>query len=272
MKFIAKFVLTVIFIPVFLIFLLAVNLRFQLLTPSFWENSFGSNDIYSKLSLSINKNLLSQTIAEGGSVGDVKILTDLLSPENLKDVINTNIINVLQYANGKAKEITVYLPVKKIPVTLLSGNFTNISEGMNLNDFLKEFNISGISASQIQSVSRLGLGSWIFLVSTFLIIILLLFLLYILVKNGKRLIAPGLALVISGITAFIIRGIITIIQIDWVKALTVSPNTGNLLTGIIVPPIIQGVLKTWSSFAALAIILGLILFFIKKPLYNSKSK
>jgi hypothetical protein len=272
MKFIAKFVLTVIFIPVFLIFLLAVNLRFQLLTPSYWEGIFSLSGTYSELSSAVNKNLVFQTVAQGGSASDVKILTDLLSPENLKDVINTNIINVLQYANGKAKEITVYLPVEKIPATLISGSFTNISERMSLTDFLKEFNISGISASQIQSVSRLGLGSWIFLVSTVLLMFLLLYLLYLLVKGGKRLIAPGLALVISGTTAFLIRGVIVVIEADWVKALTISANTGNLFIGIIVPPVIQGVLKIWLSFAAGAIVLGVILFFIKKPLYNSKSK
>jgi hypothetical protein len=143
---------------------------------------------------------------------------------------------------------------------------------MSLTDFLKEFNISGISASQIQSVSRLGLGSWIFLVSTVLLMFLLLYLLYLLVKGGKRLIAPGLALVISGTTAFLIRGVIVVIEADWVKALTISANTGNLFIGIIVPPVIQGVLKIWLSFAAGVIVLGVILFFIKKPLYNSKSK
>jgi hypothetical protein len=272
MKFIAKFILTVIFIPVFLAFLFAVNLRFQLLTPLYWEDIFSLSGTYSELSSSVSKSLVSQTVAQGGSAGDVKILTDLLSPENLKDVINTNIINVLQYANGKAKEITVYLPIEKIPVTLVPGNFTNISERMSLTDFLKEFNISGISASQIQSVSRLGLGSWIFLTSTVLVMFLLLYLLYLLVKSGKHLVAPGLALVISGITAFLIRGIIVVIENDWVKALVTSANTGNLLIGIIVPPVIQGVLKIWSSFAAGAIVLGVILFFIKKPLYNSKSK
>lgn len=272
MKFIAKCVLTVIFIPIFLIFLLAVNLRFQLLTPSYWGEIFSLSGTYSELSSALNKSLVSQTVAQGGNANDVKILTDLLSSENLKDVINTNIINVLQYANGKAKEITVYLPVNKIPVTLLSGNFTNISERMGLTDFLKEFNISGISSSQIQSVSRLGFGSSLFLVFTILIMFLLLYLLYLCVGSGKRLIAPGLALIISGTSAFLIRGIILVIEVGWVKALTVSPNTGNLLVGIIIPPVIQSVLEIWSSFAAGAIVLGTILFFIKKSRYNSKSK
>jgi hypothetical protein len=272
MKFIAKFVLTVIFIPVFLIFLLAVNLRFQLLTPSYWQGIFSLNGTYSELSSAVSKSLVSQTVAQGGVAGDVKILTDLLSSENLKDVINTNISNVLQYANGKAKEITVYLPVNKIPVALIPGNFTNISQRMSLTDFLKEFNISGISTSQIQAISRLGLESWIILFSSVLLMLLLLYLLYLLVSRGKRLIAPGLALVISGTLALLIHWIIMVIQTDWVKALVTSANTGNILIGIIVPPVIQGVLKIWSSVAFGVIILGIILFFIKKPLYNSKSK
>src|SRR4030043_2439922 len=75
MKFLIKLLLVILYVPVFLIFIFAVNLRFQLLTPSFWDKSFSSESTYSKLSVSINKNLESQTKAEGGTKGAVRILT-----------------------------------------------------------------------------------------------------------------------------------------------------------------------------------------------------
>jgi hypothetical protein len=270
MKFIAKLILTIIFIPVFLIFIFAVNLRFQFLLPSFWQNTFNANGTYSKLSVSISKNLISQTVASGGNAGDVKILTDLISADNLKDIIDRNINNFLQYANGKAAEIIVYLPVSKIPAALLSENFGNVSEQMSLTDFLKEFNISGISAAQIQFVSYLGIGSWIFLIVSTLLTVLLLYILYRSEEPGVRLIAPGTALVISGVIALLAGSIGTIVRTSWSEQLAGSSNIGDSFLGIIVPPVIQGVLGVWFSFAIAAVILGVILFFMKRPLYNKR--
>lgn len=247
MKIIAKLILTIIFIPVFLIFLFTINLRFQLLTPSFWEKTFNSEDTYSKLSLAISKNLESRTVAEGGKASDIKILTDLVTPEYLKDTISKNISSILQYANGKANE--------------------KITEQINLTELLKEFNVTGISESQIQMVSRVGIGSWLFLVIMCLLSFLVLYLLYLLTNSGKRLVAPGVALVISGVIALLVTGAGTIIRINWTKDLINTSNLGNSLIGIIAPPIILRILTVWLSCAAVAIILGVVLFFIKKP-YN----
>ena len=135
---------------------------------------------------------------EGGKVGDIQILTDLITPENLQDLIGKNINNVLQFANGKAGELIVYVPVNKIPKQLLSKSFGDMKEQMKLTDLLTEFNVSGISPSQIQMISRVGAGAWLFLIVTCLVSILVLYLLYILVVSGKRLVAPGVSLILGG--------------------------------------------------------------------------
>lgn len=268
MKFFVRTILVIIYIPIFLIFLFAVNLRFQLLTPSFWDKTFSSGDTYSKLSESINKNLESQTIAEGGRASDVKILTDLITPENVKDAISRNINNVLQYANGKTKELTVYIPVNKIPETLLSKNLNKVKTEMSLTALLKEFNVSGISASQIQLISRVGSVSWLVFITTSLLMVLLFYLLYISVGFGKRLVAPGMALIISGIVALFVVGAGTVIQINWAKDLAGSPNMGDSIIRMVVPPIIQSVLRVWLYSAVVVLILGFALVFVKKSEYN----
>ena len=272
MKLIAKLILTIIFIPAFLIFILAVNLRFQLLASSFWENTFEMGDVYSKLSISINKNLESQTIAEGGKASDVKILTDLITPENLKDTIGKNINNILLYANGEVNEITVYVPVNKIPKSLLSVNFGKVTEQMSLTELLKEFNISGVSPAQIQMISRVGNGAWFLLILAILVSALLLLLLYLLVDFGKRLTAPGVALILVGVIASLATLSGTIIQTNWTKDFSVSRNMGDAIIGIVVPPVIQNVLRTWLLLASAAIVLGIVLLFLKKPYINKSNK
>lgn len=265
MKIVAKIFLTIVFIPIFILFLFSVNLRFQFLVPSFWQKGFESHYTYSKLASSISKSLESQTIAEGGRASDVEILTDLVSAENLKDVVSKNISNVLQYANGRSDEIIVYIPVSKIPKALLSKNFTVIKEQMKLTDLLKEFNMTGIPSSQVHLISKAGIFSWIFFGITSILLILLMYLLYRLVDSGKRLVAPGVALVLSGLSASIIAASGTIIRINWDKDLAVSANLGDSIIGIVAPPIIQGIFSAWSIFAVGTIVIGSVLFFVKKP-------
>lgn len=268
MKFVLKLILTILFVPLFLILLIVVTARFQLLAPSFWENAFNANDTYSQLSVSINKNLVAQTIAEGGTGSDIRIFTDLISPENLKDVIDKNIVNVLTYANGKAKEIIVYLPINKIPKSLLSINFNKVTDQTPLPNLLKEFNVSGISPAQIQLISRAGFVVWVFLIVSIILPVLLLYLLYLLIDSGKRLVAPGLALVLAGVVTTAAYVIGTVIRINWTKDLAGSVNTGDSIIGILAPPILGAVVKVWLLYAISAMILGIILFFIKKPRYN----
>jgi len=270
MKFVFKFILTTLFIPLFLLFLAGITVRFQFLEASFWENAFSTNDTYSKLSVSVSRSLESKTIAEGGKSSDIKILTDLISPENLKDVIDKNIINILQYADGRADEFNVYVPVSKIPKSLLSKSFDKVTEQMSLVALLKEFNVSGVSVAQIQTISHIGFGSWVFLTIATLLLFLLLYLLFLCTNRGKRLIAPGLALIISGISVLLVTALGIIIQISWTKDLVGSSNLGDSLIGAVVPPIIQDVLRMWLSFAVVAIILGVALLFLIRPVYNRR--
>jgi hypothetical protein len=272
MHFVLKIILTIIFVPLFLILLIAVTFRFQFLVPTFWENTFSTSNTYSNLAVSINKNLVAQTISEGGSRSDVNILTDLITPENLKDVINKNIVNVLSFANGSAKEITVYVPINKIPKSLLTKNFGSISDQMSLTTLLKEFNVSGITPAEIQMVSRLGVIAWAFLITFTTLSVLVLYCLYLLVDQTKRLIAPGVALILAGVAGMVTYLLGTVIRINWTKDLAGSTNTGDSIIGTVAPPVIGAVVRVWLIYAITLIILGIVLFFIKKPGYNKGRK
>jgi hypothetical protein len=220
------------------------------------------------LSKSINTNLESGAVAEGGEVGDVEIFTDLITPENIKDLIDRNIINTLAYANRKANQIIVYIPVSKIPNSLLSNNLDKVTEQISLPDLLKEFNVSGITQEMIERVSYFGIWAWMLFVSTVIISVLLIFLMYLLTSAGKRLLVPGIALVLSGATTLAVVFLGKAILSAWINGISDSQNLGSSIIKIIIPPIIFEVLVTWSIYAVMALIFGVILFFIKKQEYN----
>jgi hypothetical protein len=270
MKLIAKIFLTILFVPLFLILVLGITLKFQILKPAFWENAFKSKNTYSNLSAVVSKSLRSQVIAEGGREGDVKILTDLISPDNLKDVINKNIFNILEFANGKVTEMVIYVPVNKIPKSLLPKSLGKITEQMSLTDLLQEFNVQGVDATQIQMFHSTGLMVSVFLVITTFLLSLLLFLLYVLTNPEKRLIAHGVSFIISGVIISIITALGTVIRINWTKDLAGSSNLGNALIGVITPPIMEGVIGLWQTLAIISIISGIVLLFLKKPLGRKK--
>ena len=79
------------------------------------------------------------------------------------------------------------------------------------------------------------------------------------------MVAPGIALIISGTIALLTVRAGTVMRINMEKDFAERTNLGDSITGIISPPIIQAVLSLWLYFAATAIILGFVLFFVKKP-------
>jgi len=266
MKFIAKLILVIIFIPSFLLFILSLNFRLQFLSATFWQSNFNTNNIYSKLSLSISKDLESQTIAGGGRASDVEPLTDLVTPENIKDVVGKNIVNILNYANGKSTDFFVYIPVSKIPKPLLSKNFAGLKEQTKLSDLVKEYNVEGISLTQIQAISRFGVIAWMALAITLLFLTLLFYCIYLLVVPGKQLVAPGLAFILSGIMIYLFSSIGNAVQMSLANDLSSSQSLGDSIIKIVTPSIIRGFLSVWTLSAILATVLGVILLFFKKPI------
>jgi hypothetical protein len=265
MKFIIKLLLSMLFIPIFLVFLLAVTFRFQLLDFSFWQRSFSEGNTYANLSASLRSYIEEKVTAERGSRSDVGVFTDLVSPENLKDVIDKNLAAVLQYMNGESREIVVYVPLDKIPRQFLPQNLGKISQKMPLRDFLREFNMEGPSPSQEAILSSLGRVSWCLLASVAILAVGILILLFLLVEPGEKLLAPGVALNISG-AVVIVGGIIGRVFLTGLGgSLLKQPNLAQQMVGSLVPPIALGIVHLWMYFGVFTLLLGLVLFFIKKP-------
>jgi len=230
MKTVGKIVLIILFVPLFLSFLVATSAKFQFLNFDFWNGVINKQGFYEQLV---------STLKKGAQQKDADIT---------KSVLEENLKNFLDFANGKENKLFVSIP-KGLPIAsgrVSIDELTTISPGAS----------SLVDPFTLIQISRIGLyatSSWIVSLAFTLVI---LFLLYALTDAGKRFISLGVALVIGGIFPFLLIGSLTVIRINW---------TGDALLGTIAPPILQDMTKLWMYIAAGVIILGIILFFFKKP-------
>jgi hypothetical protein len=269
-KFIAKVLLVILTIPIFIVLVLSVNIRFQFMSPVFWLGSFEKADVYSQISANIKSRLDSKVVADGGSISDIEVLSNLVSAASLKTFVEDNISSILTYANGHSKEIIVSmpLPTKTLPVNLDFQEVGSLTEKLTLTEFVKEYNISGFNESDIARISKFGIWSWELLVLSFAVFVLVFVLMYLLVDSKKRMVVPGIALAISGLVAMAIyfMGELTssTLSVDFVG----TTNLGSALLAILAPPLIQNTIHIWIWFGISSIVLGISLIFIKKPAYN----
>lgn len=263
MRFTANFFLITLFIAFFVIGLFSATSKFQLLVPRFWQKTLESQGIYPKVAAILKSDIETQIAKEGGSKSDIKVITDLITPENVGDFVSKNLEHILNYANAKARTLMVYIPIDKIPKGLIPKNIAGISEEMPLLTLLAKFNFKDITQDQIQWISIVGkTNDYLFILSISLCFITLVFL-FLLVGQGKRLIGPGIAFLVSGLIA---------LGLAFVSS---RPHVGegdivNNLIGVLAPPILAQISRIWMLAGIGAVVMGVILFLVKRPQYNVK--
>ncbi len=260
MKVFLKIVLSVLFVAISLVFAISATFRFQILNTNYWKQGFETNGTYSVLVSVIQSDLVDQVTSQGGKVGDVHILTDLVTEDNLKNLIDRNLENSLDFINGKTSEMNVYIPFNRLPQSLLPGKLVRDSEEIGFQELLKEYGIAPVTTSQIEKVRTISpVVNIVFLLSLCVLVIILM-LLFKLVEKGRRLAAPAWALVFSGVTILIASRLIDIVKSNLGGGMTLA----KVIIGVVAPPILSGIAKAWSLGAVTLILIGIILFFIKK--------
>lgn len=270
MKIIFKIFLTILFVLFSLILALSITFRFQLLNPNFWKNNFNTNGTYLSLSTIIKNNLEEQVSIGGGIKSDAGVLTNLVTPANLKNVITNNIDNLLGYVNGDRKEILVYIPVDKIPLEILNIGNNKISKQMKLRDVLAEFNIEGISVSQIDQIKNFGSFVNISLLLSLIFDLIIIFVFVKLTDSDKKITSMGVAFVLTGVIILIVSGVTEIVNNITTQNISMVQNLAAKISGIITSPILKQVIKLWTIEGVILFAIGILFFIIKKPYNQSK--
>lgn len=144
----------------------------------------------------------------------------------------------------------------------------SFSKEMPVQNFFDEYNVTGINKNDLTFISKIGLLSWIFTVLIYTLLISLLAGMYVLTSEGKRLISPAISFVVAGvfITGMFFAGRFSANLL--IEKYISSSNIGTQIISIIVPPVIINTTQIWIWFGLSALLLGVVLFFIRKPAKN----
>jgi len=268
MRLVASMFLVIFFILIFLVGLFAATFKFQLLDYDFWKVAFERHSVYQSLAISSKNFLESQVGKEGGSKNDAKVLTDLITTENVKDFVGKNIQNILSFVNGRTPQIIVYIPVNIIPKNLLPKNLSGIQSEILLQDLLTKFNYKDYQNLPLRELGRLGWSATFVFMGLVSLLLIILILLTLLVQEGSRLTAPGIAVFLSGFLTFILSKIGGSFKTMSSGSLPSSSSFAGVLAGNLLPPLIKEFMKTWSAVGLTLVATGLVLFFVRKPRYN----
>jgi hypothetical protein len=269
MKILGQIFLVMFFIILFFVGLLSATLKFQLLNYNFWTTTFQKNNVYQNLATVSKSAFESQITVQGGSKNDITTLTDLITPENAKDVINNNLSNFLNFANGKAPQLNVYLPIDKISKNLIPVSIIGLKSEMPLTDLLAKFNFQDSQNLPLQSISRLGEYSSYIFAGALILFVATIVSLILLVKMGKRFISLGISFLLTGgLTLFItavIESLNTMLSLDLIS----KTSLARVVAGAILPSVITEITTVWHTLGLVSLFIGLVLFFIRKPSYNN---
>lgn len=268
MKILAKILLITLFVPLSLAVILVTTVKLQLLDTNFWKDTFKENYVYSNLSVILKTGVNKQTEKGGGKPSDLEVLTDVITPDIIEDSISRNLDNFLGFANGKKKELLVYLPINKIPKELAPKSVALSSEEMPLTTLLSKFNINLGQDIPVSQFAYTGLATTYLIMGFSALSILCLFLLFVLTEKEKRFITPGLALIITSLIllgtvlfGYIIRGSMLT---DWVNGIEPS----QIILSTFAPYVLERILKLWTIIGIVILIIGIILSFVRKPSYT----
>lgn len=270
MKVAAQVLLVIFFIILFFVGLASASFKFQLLDYGFWKNTFEKHNVYQNLAVVSKNSFESQIAKEGGNKNDVKILTDLITPENAKNTVEKNLYNFLSFVNGKSNQLNVYLPVDRVPANLLPKNITGDKTIMPITDFLAKFNFQNSQSLPLKELSQTGMVGYYLFIVTASLFLLILILLILLVEKGARFIALGIAFALSGATTYLLVNVISNVNMVLSKELISNTSITTVIAGTMLPPVIGEIVSTWQIVGIILFLIGLVLFFVRKPGYNKK--
>ncbi len=269
MKIVAQILLIIFFVILFFAGLISSTLKFQLLDYNFWKTTFQKHNVYQNLADVSKISFESQINKGGGSGSDVKFFTDLITTENVKDLVDKNLKNCLDFANGDATQINVYIPIDKVPKNLLPKNIAGIKSEMTLSDLLTKFNFQDWQNLPIQNLYNIGRYIFYFFAVVLFLFLLVIASLILLVEKGSRFIGLGIAFILSSGLTFLFALLITNLNTTLSKGLLGNSSNTLIVLGTIFSPVITEIISVWKILSLIMLILGFALFFVKKPTYNN---
>lgn len=265
MRSVIQIFLVISFIGLFFVGLISATLKFGILNNNFWQKTFEKHAVYQDLATVFRSSFEEQVGEEGGNVEDVKLISNLMTEENTKDIVDKNIKNILGFVNGKENQINIYLPLSKIQSDLLPQNIAKLGNEIPLTQLLTKLNFQDLQNIKLERFSRLGETNSYLLIGTLCFFSIVSILIFFLTKSGSRFIAPAAAFILSGGITFLLA----ILSLDAVHILSndlmLRPSVAAVAVATVLPPTVIEIVYIWKIISLLFLLIGVVLFFVKKP-------
>lgn len=111
-----KIVSVFFFTLVFLLALIVGTLRLEVLNSRFVFGSFERNGVYEKLPGQFSESLLNDPNLEEEEKMGYSEIASSISPQTAKRIIEANLGNVIDFLNGKSKDINIFISAKDISI------------------------------------------------------------------------------------------------------------------------------------------------------------
>ncbi len=266
MRFIGKAFLGLSLIISFLVLLISITAKVQFLDPNFWINSFREASAYSRLDDVLAGAVQKSLTEEGASKKEAQQFSSFFTSSNLQSFTERNIVNVLDYVNAKTSSLVIYFPLDQIPREFREElNIT--SDQISINKLISTFGRESTPAGEELFIQLRTMGNYltISLVVAAIFVLIHIFLLYKIELPGKRLVALGVSLIVSGAVALLFAQLLNIQTTNMAADLT-TPDKEliQIILGTLAPPLVSNMTKLWTYFAIGAIAAGIACFFLKR--------
>ena len=290
LKFI-KFILSCIFIILTLITLLSLFVKFILLNQTFYNYSLNQNAFYENLARglkSLSRDYLidayskssgtdfnNMTLGERQQIeSQIENYTAFINKDSAQTVVEGNINNLISYLNNKKDNLYIYLPIQSIGLdeqlsAPLKDYFTN--DQLSVKSLLEKNKASESDIKVYENLKYTSQYTGYFLIFSFALFLLILFLFTLFGKKGKKYESMGLLLTIDGVLVLVISWVLFTAQRIFSEGIAYKTQTFDILAGVLVPLFLKPLIILFVIFGILLLFLG-ILFFNKKSEKQLESK
>lgn len=224
----------VLFLLLLILCIILGTFRFELLNTSFLFSSFERHGVYKELPLALANSLPNDpNLVKEEKLGFTQI-ANIVSPDLSKRIIENNITPILDFVNGTAEDIKIFIPAKEF--------------GLGSKDMTWSLSqLPGSSASAFAGLH--GLGQRILII--FLIILALLIGLFIWIKNKNLLLISGVAVIFLG-------GISRLFFFFLEKTLPAKLEPAQALLKLLASSLFADIAISWMIIGIVLIIGGII--------------
>lgn len=259
MKSVYRILLSLFFLPLFLLFLLSTSVRFQVLNENFWITSLEKGNVYGNMVTT-----LVPEFSKPENDFDPTLAKLLLTEKNLQEFMEKNIHLTLAYVNGEGEELKIFIPFLKLPKGLLPLRFQPSSEELTITE-LNSFMGGRLPLENIKQASYIGTYSTLVWVVITFLFALVLFLMYAITEKEKRVVLPGVALITVSLPILAFSVLLSIFVNNPPPDVATTTEPATKLVWIIGPVVLQRIARLWMYLASCGLVLGIIVLFVKKP-------